>query len=167
MLFQKWQKINFCTRKKFKITKNTIFGLKKKIRIFGSFKLFFAIFENANNAFFALLKWHFFSNFRALCTTRYLAQIFQWCYIENTYYWNEILVLNLPYKIELELDVLYILWKPGVDRLQELLHFSDFPVLLSMSEYFSMICHSKMFQYCWHEWNLRKFRQIPKMNNTK
>ena len=28
--FQKWQKINFCTRKKFKITKNAIFGLKKK-----------------------------------------------------------------------------------------------------------------------------------------
>ena len=25
--FQKWQKINFCTRKKFKNTKNTIFGL--------------------------------------------------------------------------------------------------------------------------------------------
>ena len=41
--FQKWQKINFCTRKKFKITKNAIFGLKKKKkpRIFGSFKLFF------------------------------------------------------------------------------------------------------------------------------
>ena len=28
--FQKWQKINFCTRKKFKITKNAIIGLKKK-----------------------------------------------------------------------------------------------------------------------------------------
>ena len=27
--FQKWQKINFCTRKKFKTTKNAIFGLKK------------------------------------------------------------------------------------------------------------------------------------------
>ena len=25
--FQKWQKINFCTRKKFKTTKNAIFGL--------------------------------------------------------------------------------------------------------------------------------------------
>ena len=25
--FKKWQKINFCTRKKFKTTKNTIFGL--------------------------------------------------------------------------------------------------------------------------------------------
>ena len=24
--FQKWQKINFCTRKKFKTTKNAIFG---------------------------------------------------------------------------------------------------------------------------------------------
>ena len=40
LLFQKWQKINFCTRKKFKITKNVIFGLKKKNRIFGTFKLF-------------------------------------------------------------------------------------------------------------------------------
>ena len=29
LLFQKWQKINFCTRKKFKTTKNAIFGLKK------------------------------------------------------------------------------------------------------------------------------------------
>ena len=28
--FQKWQKINFCTRKKFRTTKNAIFGLKKK-----------------------------------------------------------------------------------------------------------------------------------------
>ena len=28
--FQKWQRINFCTRKKFKTTKNAIFGLKKK-----------------------------------------------------------------------------------------------------------------------------------------
>ena len=28
--FQKLQKINFCTRKKFKITKSAIFGLKKK-----------------------------------------------------------------------------------------------------------------------------------------
>ena len=28
--FQKWQKINFCTRKKFKTTKNAIFGLKKQ-----------------------------------------------------------------------------------------------------------------------------------------
>ena len=27
--FQKWQKIYFCTRKKFKTTKNAIFGLKK------------------------------------------------------------------------------------------------------------------------------------------
>ena len=26
-LFQKWQKINFCTRKKFKTSKNAIFGL--------------------------------------------------------------------------------------------------------------------------------------------
>ena len=32
--FQKWQKINFCTRKKFKITKNAIFGLKKKTQDF-------------------------------------------------------------------------------------------------------------------------------------
>ena len=27
--FQKWQKINFCSRKKFKTIKNAIFGLKK------------------------------------------------------------------------------------------------------------------------------------------
>ena len=37
--FQKWQKINFCTRKKFKTIKNAILGLKKN-RIFGSLKLF-------------------------------------------------------------------------------------------------------------------------------
>ena len=29
LYFHKWQKINFCTRKKFKTTKNAIFGLKK------------------------------------------------------------------------------------------------------------------------------------------
>ena len=29
LYFQKWQTINFCTRKKFKPTKNAIFGLKR------------------------------------------------------------------------------------------------------------------------------------------
>ena len=39
--FQKWPKNNnFCNRKKFKITKNAIFGLKKNPRIFGNFKFF-------------------------------------------------------------------------------------------------------------------------------
>ena len=46
LLFQKWQKINFCTRKKFKTTKNALLGL------FSGAKFdFFAIFENANNVF--------------------------------------------------------------------------------------------------------------------
>ena len=43
LLFQKWQKINFCTRKKFKITKNAIFGLKKTRIFAGSFKLFYLV----------------------------------------------------------------------------------------------------------------------------
>ena len=58
--FQKWQKINFCTRKKFKTTKNAIFGLKKQD--FWYFKLFW----NGKKCVFALLKLQFFSNFRAL-----------------------------------------------------------------------------------------------------
>ena len=33
LLFQKWHKINFCTRKKFKITKNAIFGLFPGVKI--------------------------------------------------------------------------------------------------------------------------------------
>ena len=70
--FQKWQKINFCTRKKFKTTKNAIFGLKKT-RIFGSFKLFsgtkldFCHFWIGKKCVFVLLKLQFFSNFRTLC----------------------------------------------------------------------------------------------------
>ena len=44
--FQKWQKINFCTRKK---SENCIFG---SFKLFSGAKIdFFAIFENANNAF--------------------------------------------------------------------------------------------------------------------
>ena len=60
LLFQKWQKINFCTRKKFKITKNAIFGifsgakivflpfLKMQIMCFCTFEvaLFFLILEH-------------------------------------------------------------------------------------------------------------------------
>ena len=34
LLFQKWQKINFCTRKKFKTTKNAIFGLFSGAKIY-------------------------------------------------------------------------------------------------------------------------------------
>ena len=36
----KWQKINFCTRKKFKTTKNPGFFFQSKNCIFGNFKLF-------------------------------------------------------------------------------------------------------------------------------
>ena len=56
--FQKWQKVNFCTRRKFKTTKNAIFGLKKTTGFFGSFKLFsgaklifLPFFEMAKNVF--------------------------------------------------------------------------------------------------------------------
>ena len=55
--FQKWQKINFCIRKKLKTIKNAIFGLKKP-RIFCSFKhfsgakiYFLPIIEMAKNVF--------------------------------------------------------------------------------------------------------------------
>ena len=44
MLFQKWQKINFCTGKKFKTTKNAFFCLENQdflteITIFSTFQL--------------------------------------------------------------------------------------------------------------------------------
>ena len=61
--FQKWQKIHFCTRKKFKTTKNAIFGLKKNpgflvvLNFFLVQKLNFCYFWKC---FFALLKLHFF-----------------------------------------------------------------------------------------------------------
>ena len=60
--FQKWQKINFCTRK------------KSENGIFASFKLFpcaeidFCLhFWNSKKWVFVLLQLQFFSNFRALC----------------------------------------------------------------------------------------------------
>ena len=72
--FQKWQRINFCTRKKFKTTKNAIFGPKK--RIFGCYKHF----SGAKIDFLPFLKWQkmcfctfkiaLFSNFRAHCVSR-------------------------------------------------------------------------------------------------
>ena len=56
--FQKWQKINFCTRKKFKTTKNPVFFSVRKLHallvvlnFFCCKFWFFASFENANNAF--------------------------------------------------------------------------------------------------------------------
>ena len=49
------KKINFCTRKKFKTTKNAIFGLFSGAKIG-----FFAIFEKAKKGVFVLLKLHFF-----------------------------------------------------------------------------------------------------------
>ena len=46
LYFQKWQKINFCKRKKFKTTKNAIFG------VFSGAKIDFSpFFENAKNVF--------------------------------------------------------------------------------------------------------------------
>ena len=59
--FQKWQKINFCTRKKFKIAFLVVlnFFLVKKID-------FFAIFEIAKMCF-CTFEIALFSNFRALC----------------------------------------------------------------------------------------------------
>ena len=59
--FQKWQKINFCTRKKFKNTKNAIFGL------FSSAKINFLPFLKMQIMFFCTSEIALFSNFRALC----------------------------------------------------------------------------------------------------
>ena len=59
--FQKWQKINFCTRKKFKTTKNAIFGL------FSSVKIDFLPFLKMQIMCFCAFEIAFFSNFRALC----------------------------------------------------------------------------------------------------
>ena len=56
MLFQKWQKINFCTRKKFKTTKNAIFGLFSGAKIDN----FFSIFEIAKDVFLYFLNCTFF-----------------------------------------------------------------------------------------------------------
>ena len=60
--FQKWQKINSCTRKSFKIAILVVlnFFLAQKL-------IFFCHFWNCKKCVFALLKLHFFSNFRALC----------------------------------------------------------------------------------------------------
>ena len=60
--FQKWQKINSCTRKSFKIAFLVVlnFFLVQKIDFWPFLKLL--------KMFFALLKLHFFSNFRALCS---------------------------------------------------------------------------------------------------
>ena len=59
--FQKWQKINFCTRKKFKTTKNAIFGL------FSRAKIDFLPFLKMQKMFFCAFEIALFSNFRALC----------------------------------------------------------------------------------------------------
>ena len=58
--FQKWQKINFCTRKKLKTTKNAIFGL------FSGAKIDFLPFLKLQIMFFCTFQIALFSNFRAL-----------------------------------------------------------------------------------------------------
>ena len=60
LLFQKWQKINFCTRKKYKTTKNAIFGL------FSGAKIDFLPFLKMQIMFFCTFEIALFSNFRAL-----------------------------------------------------------------------------------------------------
>ena len=52
--FPKWQKINFCTRKK---SENFIFG---SFKLFSVQKLIFYYFWKCKSCFFALLKLHFF-----------------------------------------------------------------------------------------------------------
>ena len=53
--FQKWQKINFCTRKKFKIAFLVV------LNFFLVQKLIFCHFWNSKKCVFVLLKLHFFS----------------------------------------------------------------------------------------------------------
>ena len=62
------KKINFCTRKK---SENCIFG---SFKLFSGAKIdFFAIFENAKNVFFVLLKLHFFLILEHCDNTRFCA----------------------------------------------------------------------------------------------
>ena len=61
--FQKWQKVNFCTRKKFKNTKNAIFALSSGA------KIDFLPFLKWQKVFFCTFEFAFFSNFRALWLT--------------------------------------------------------------------------------------------------
>ena len=58
--FQKWQKINFCTRKKFE---NCIFD---SFKLFSCAKIDFLQFLKSQKGVFVSLKLHFFPNFRAL-----------------------------------------------------------------------------------------------------
>ena len=66
LLFQKWQKINFCWRKKFKNTKNPVFFFSPKIAFLVVLnfvlvqKMIFCHFWNSKKCVFVLLKLHFF-----------------------------------------------------------------------------------------------------------
>ena len=62
--FQKWQKINFGTRKKFKTTKNAIFGL------FSGAKIDFLPFLIMHIMCFCTFEIALFSNFRAMCKVK-------------------------------------------------------------------------------------------------
>ena len=61
LLFQKWHKINFCTRKKFETTKNAI------SRLFSGAKIDFLPFLKLQIMCFCTFEIALFSNFRALC----------------------------------------------------------------------------------------------------
>jgi len=61
------RRINYCARKKFKTTKNVLFGLFSGAKID-----FFATFESANGVFLYFWNCIFFSDFRALCNDFFL-----------------------------------------------------------------------------------------------
>ena len=63
--FQKWQKINFCTRRKFKTTKNAI------LNFFSGAKINFLPFLKWQKMGFCTFEIALFSNFRAPCYIYY------------------------------------------------------------------------------------------------
>ena len=85
MHFQKWQKINFCSRKKFKTNKNAIF------RLFSGAKIDFLPFLKRLIMCFCTFVIALFSNFRALCAAAQQSKLLKsqnllksiWFYLNN------------------------------------------------------------------------------------